>query len=69
MGLEGIMGKEAQIIINGNLLTSTEVQTVRAAMGALEGVMLDLKLDEDGTALTDSYMIAISAVRGYLELG
>lgn len=59
------MDEEAEISVNGHALTDFESMMVRKAVESFANVMKELGFEDDGIALTDSYMIALTKIRSY----
>jgi len=65
-----MMHEEAEITINGAKLTDVEVRVVRLAIDALSNMLGErLGLTEDGMALSDQYMAAITKMQSLLNNG
>jgi hypothetical protein len=62
------MQDEAVITINGVRLSDAESMIVRVAIDTLANVLAEgLGFDNDGIALTDRYMAALSRIQALLE--
>ena len=61
------MQEEAQMVINGVKLTDAESMTVRVAIDTLANVLAAGLDENEGRALTDIYIAALSRIQLLLE--
>ncbi len=57
---------EATIMVNGNELTEMESKVVRLALESMSNTMRTLGFEDDGIALTDTYITTVFRVLAYL---
>jgi hypothetical protein len=62
------MDDEAQITVNGTRLTADEARIVRLALESFADILENaLGFKDDGTALTDKYLIDVTHIRFLIE--
>jgi hypothetical protein len=62
------MQEEASITINGTKLSDSESMTIRVAVDTLANVLAEgLEMEDDGQALTERYMAALTRIQALLD--
>ncbi|MDB6085844.1 MAG: hypothetical protein JWN43_3725 [Gammaproteobacteria bacterium] len=62
-----IMKDEAEITINGTKLTDSESMTIRVAVDTLANVLAEDLGAEEGQAVADRYMAALTHIQALLD--